>query len=155
MYNTHMNKNLVLVGGICLVKENRNKLYWFLVDTSSEEENEFWEIPKNTVRKVESSVKSVIRMMGEQGGMSIRILEEAGRSGGVTMVSGKTIPQRIIYYVGIVQSAEGEPIGFPNYAWVEHSKAVKKLGKREQAILKAAKKEYKKWVKQKANQPSE
>lgn len=134
--NLVINKNLVLVAGACVFKENRGRLKWFLVKQNGEEN---WEIPKVLVRKGESSVRAVLRMMGEKGNMTTRVLEEAGRFGGITTVNGKRLPQRHIYYLMIERSQAGEVIGFTDSIWIEHSKGLRMVfSKRERAVLKAA-----------------
>jgi hypothetical protein len=83
-----------------------------------------------------------MRMMGEKGGMSIKVLEEAGRWGGVTSVNGKAVPQRQIYYLARLKSSQGEVIGFEEHAWLEYAKAVRKLrSKIERSMIKQARKE--------------
>ena len=81
--------NLVLVSCAIVVKEERRKLKWFLVRQSADGD---WEIPKVVVKKVESSVRAALRIMGEQGGMSVKVLEEVGRTGGVVTMNGKVLP---------------------------------------------------------------
>lgn len=134
--NLNINKNLVLIAGACIFKENRGRLKWFLVKQNGEDE---WEIPKVPVRKGESSVRAVLRMMGEKGNMSTKVLEEAGRFGSVTTVNGKKLPQRHIYYLMLERSQSGETIGFADSVWFDLSKSIKNLSsKREIAVLKAA-----------------
>jgi ADP-ribose pyrophosphatase YjhB (NUDIX family) len=141
-----MNNNLVLVSAVIIYKNQGKGRRWFIVRHS---EDGGWEIPKAVVRKVESSVRAVIRMMGEQGGMSIKVLEEAGRAGGVTRVNNKILPQRHIYYLATHLSSEGEVIGFEEHAWLDYAKAVRKLSsKRERMMLKQARKELIKWLKE-------
>jgi ADP-ribose pyrophosphatase YjhB (NUDIX family) len=89
---------------VCIFRENRGTLKWFLVKHNGEEE---WEIPKVLVRKGESSVRAVLRMMGEKGNMTTRVLEEAGRFGGITTVNGKKLPQRHIYYLMLERARSG------------------------------------------------
>jgi len=142
-----MDKNLVLISGAVLFKEARGKRRWFIVKQGDEDK---WEIAKVFVRKGESSVRAAIRMMGEQGGMSTKVLEEAGRSGGVTTINSKTLPQRHLYYLMILQSGVKEAIGFANYQWLEYTKAIRKLSsKRERAMLRQARQELNKWKKAK------
>lgn len=142
-----MDKNLVLVSGAVLFKEVRGNRHWFVVRDADED---IWEIPKVFARKGESSVRAALRMMGEQGGMTTKVLEEAGRSGGVTTINGKTLPQRHLYYLMILLSGTQEPIGFDDYQWLEYAKAVRKLSsKRERAMLKQASVELRKWKKAK------
>ncbi len=138
------NRNLVLVSGACLFKERGGVRRWFVVKTK---DDKGWELPKVLVRKGESSVRAVLRMLGERGGMSTRVLEEAGRAGGTTTLNGKTLPQRFIYYLMILR-ASSEVIGFPEYAWFDYSKALRSLSsKREKGVLRAANKEFKRWKK--------
>lgn len=140
-----MDKNLVLISSAILFKEDKGKKYWFLVKNDKEGG---WEFPRTVVRKVESSVRASIRMMGEQGGMTVRVIEEAGRSGGVTSVNNKIVPQRHIYYFMILLSESGEAIGFSNFQWVEDSKVLRTLvSKREQQMLKNSRAELKTWSK--------
>lgn len=141
-----MNNNLVLVSAVIIYKDIRGGRRWFIVRHSEDGD---WEIPKVVVRKVESSVRAVIRMIGEQGGMSIRVLEEAGRAGGVTRVNNKILPQRHIYYLAAHLSSEGEVIGFEEHAWLDYAKTVRRLSsKRERRMLKQANKELKKWLRE-------
>jgi ADP-ribose pyrophosphatase YjhB (NUDIX family) len=146
----HMDKNLVLVSGAVVFREGRVKRRWFIV---KQYEDDKWEIPKAVVRKTESSVRAALRMMGEQGGMTTKVLEEAGRAGGVTTINGKILPQRHIYYLMVLDSDVGEALGFEDSSWLEYAKAVRKLSsKRERAVLKAARRELRKWERKMKNQ---
>jgi len=134
--NLNINKNLVLVAGACIFKEARGSMKWFVIKQNDEDN---WEIPKVLVRKGESSVRGVLRMMGEKANMTTRVLEEVGRFGGVTTVNGKKLPQRHIYYLMLAKAASAEVIGFPDSAWVEYGKLTKILAsKRERGVVKAA-----------------
>lgn len=147
-----MNKNLVLVSSACVCREKGEKLKWFLVKQGGEDK---WELPKSLVRKGESSVRTSLRIMGEKGGLSTRVLEEVGRAGGMTTVSGRSVPQRHLYYLLLAKSKDSEAIGFDDTAWLDLSNASKKLStKREKAMLKEAKSVFEKWKKarQKKNQ---
>jgi ADP-ribose pyrophosphatase YjhB (NUDIX family) len=134
--NLNISKNLVLVAGACIFKEKKGSLKWFLVKQNDEDK---WEIPKVLVRKGESSVRAALRTMGEKGNMTTRVLEEAGRFGGITTVNGRKLPQRHIYYLMLERSQSGEAIGFADSIWLDFSKTLKSLSsKREKAVLKAA-----------------
>jgi ADP-ribose pyrophosphatase YjhB (NUDIX family) len=138
-------QNIVLVSGAIVFKQEKGGSRW-LVTKQGEEEG--WEIPKVVVRKGESSVRAALRMMGEKGGMTTQILEEAGRAGGVATINGKTLPQRHLYYLMVLRAPSGEAIGFAEHKWLEYAKAVRKLSsKREQMMLRQAKKEYRIWKK--------
>ena len=132
-----MEKNLVLVSGAVIFKEKGGKLRWFIIENSKGG----WEIPKVVVRKGESSVRAALRMTGEKGGMSTRVLEEIARTGGVTTINGRALPQRHIYYLMRLKFSANEVIGFENYLWLENAKAIKKItSKREKLVFKDAKK---------------
>jgi len=94
-------------------------------------------------------------MMGEKGGITARVLEEVGRAGGVATTNGKTLPQRHIYYLMLTKLASSDSIGFPEFAWLEYSQAVKRLtSKREKTMLKSATIVLKKWKKQRQKKKS-
>lgn len=136
--------NLMLVAGAAVFRKAKNgRISWFLVRDS---QSKRWEMPKALVRKGESSVRTILRVMGEQGGMNCRIIEEAGRIEDKVEINGKSTGRRIIYYLVLEKSA-GEVLGFEEYAWVDFSLALRKLGwEREKQILKSAKDELEKWV---------
>lgn len=149
----YMDKNAVLVSGAVVFKEGRGKRRWFIVKHTEAEDK--WEIPKVFVRKGESSVRAALRMMGEQGGMSTQVLEEAGRAGGVATVNKKILPQRHLYYLMVWNSGVAEAIGFEDFKWLEYAKAVRKLSsKRERMILKQARRELRKWKREQKNKIS-
>jgi hypothetical protein len=127
-----MNKEqIILISGACLFKQSRGKVYWLVVKNTQEAG---WEFPKATVRRGESSVRAILRVLGELAGMSVRVLEEVGRASTSTVINGKTMPQKFIYYLLIFKSSAGEILGFTDYEWLEHGKALKKLElKREKA----------------------
>jgi ADP-ribose pyrophosphatase YjhB (NUDIX family) len=148
-----MRNNQVLVSGAVVYKKAKNgRRYWLIAKQS---EDDKWEIPKVVVRKGESSVRAAIRMMGEVGGMSAKVLEEAGRAGGSTTIRGKVVPKRHLYYL-MVQKSAGEMLGFNDHAWVAYAKAVRKLSlKREKEMLKNAKKELLQWLKKREKMQQE
>jgi len=138
-----MNNNLMLVGGAVVFKRaNNGRVDWFLV----EENSKGWEIPKAVVRKGESSVRAVLRTMGEQAGMSCRVLEEVGRIEDNLEVNGKKTPRRIIYYL-VLGRTGGEALGFDSSAWLNLNSALKRVSwEKEKMILKKAKLEFEKWL---------
>ena len=147
-----IDKNLVLVASAIVFKEVKDTDLWFVIKSSEIDE---WQFPKTVMRKGESSVRGCIRMMGEQGAMTLLLLEEAGRAGGVTTINDKTLPQRHIYYVAKMLSESGEAIGFDETEWLEYAKALRRLtSKREKAMLKQAKVELTKWRKKQAEKKS-
>jgi hypothetical protein len=146
------NKNLVLISGACIFRDFKGQNKWFLI---KQQEEDGWEIPKVLVRKGESSVRAVLRLMGEKGGMTTRVLEEAGRAGGVTTINGRTFPQRHIFYLMVAKSMANEVLGFEEYQWLDYSHAVKKLtSKREKSMLKAAKETLELWRKKREKKKS-
>ncbi len=145
-----LDKNVVLVSSVAVFKvdKEKGKDYWFVVKNSGDNE---WQFPRTIVRKGESSVRAGIRMMGEQGAMTIRMIEEAGRAGGVTTINDKTLPQRHLYYVAKLLSESGEAVGFDECEWLEYAKATRKIvSKREKQMLQCARDEVKKWRKRRA-----
>jgi hypothetical protein len=139
------NNKTVLVAGAVIFRDYQGKIQWLLVKETQDDD---WEIAKTIVRKGESSVRGALRLLGQKGGMSARVLEEAGRSGGVSTVNGKTVPRRFIYYVMLTKSQAMEAIGFADVTWIDYKEALKKLPtKKEQAILKESYEYYKKWKK--------
>lgn len=144
-----IDKNLVLVSGAVVFKEGRSMKRWFLVRQSDDDK---WEIPKVVVRKGESSVRAALRMMGEQGGMTTQVIEEAGRAGGVTTINEKTLPQRHLYYLMVQRQGTNEAIGFIDSKWLEYAEAIRKLSsKREKVMLRQARKGYQRWKKEQEN----
>lgn len=130
-----MKQKLILVGTGVVYRKVKDKPVWFLVK-QKEESN--WELPRTNARRGESSVRSVIRMLGEQGAMNVKVLEEVGRAGGAALVGGQTIPQRQIFYL-VYCKEENEVLGFVDYDWLDYGKCVKKLkSKKEISMLKAA-----------------
>lgn len=138
------NNNSILVSGAVVFRDYRGKQGWLMVKQSEELG---WEIAKVMVRRGESSVHAVIRMTGEQAGMTTRVLEEAGRINTTSNANGKAINKRLIYYLMQLRSAS-EVIGFADYKWAEYGEALRKLAsKKEQLMLRQAKEELKKWQK--------
>lgn len=135
----------ILIGGAIVFRDNRGKRQ-FLVTKQKEDGD--WEIPKVTVRKGESSVRAVIRMTSEQAGMSARVLEEAGRYMGNTILNGKSVPQKYYYYLMLQKAGGVDVIGFADFKWLDYSDALKKVVlKREKEMLKGAKDVLKEWEK--------
>jgi 8-oxo-dGTP pyrophosphatase MutT (NUDIX family) len=135
----------ISIGGAIVFRDNRGKRQFLMV--KSKEDGD-WEIPKVTVRKGESSVRSVIRLTGEQGGMTARVLEEAGRYSGNIIVNGKSIPQKHYYYLLMQKGGSSELIGFHEFKWAEYSDVTKKLPlKKEKEMMKSAVAVLKEWEK--------
>lgn len=136
--------NLILVAGAAVFRKAKNgRVTWFLVKDS---QSKRWELPKALVRKGESSVRTILRVMGEQGGMNCKIVEEAGRIEDKVEVNGKRMSRRIVYYLVLEKSA-GEVLGFEEYTWADFSSALEKIGwNKEKKIFINAKKELESWL---------
>jgi hypothetical protein len=135
----------ISIGGAVIFREKGNKRQFLLVKSKDAKD---WEIAKVTVRKGESSVRSVIRLTGEQGGMATRVLEEAGRATGTVVINGKAIPQKFYYYLMFQKGGPSELLGFDEIKWLEYADATKRLGqKREKEMLKGARDVLKEWEK--------
>ncbi len=143
-----MTEKILMVAAAAVYKNEGKKRLWFITKADKETD---WELPKTMARKGESSVRAAIRMMGEQGGMRAKVLEEVGRSGGTTKVNGNPVAQRLLYYLMHFRDGE-EALGFTESTWLEYDKALRRLGsKREQQMLKDAKKMAQKLDKVRAN----
>jgi len=143
-----MKTNLVLISGAVVFRRLKNgKEHWLCVKLSQDSD---WEIPKVLVRKGESSVRAAIRYMAESGGMNARVLEEVGRMGGSTVINGKIVPRRYIYYLMMERSA-GENLSIEQMEWHDLKKTQKMLPlKKEKEMLKQASKVLKEWRKKRA-----
>lgn len=145
------NNGEVSIGGVILFKDGRGKKMFLL---SKNEEGKY-ELPKTTVRRGESSVRSVIRYTSEQGNMNARVLEEAGRATGTATVNGKVLNQRYYYYL-MYFKAGGEITGIGDVSWFDYPHTVKKLAlKREIEALRNASKQIKEWEKTKKRKQEE
>jgi ADP-ribose pyrophosphatase YjhB (NUDIX family) len=131
-----MKDGTLLTSIAVLFNKKSSELKWFLV---REREDSDWEIPKSVARTGESSVRAVIRAMGEQAGMRVKVLEEIGRHGGAAKVNGKIVTQRTIYY--LMSCKEGnEILEYVESGWFDHAAALRKLkSKRDKEMLKSAK----------------
>lgn len=121
-------------GVIC--KKKKGRLLWMVV---KQEPEVGWELPKGLVRKGESSVRGGIRTMSEKLGMKVKVLEEAGRSGGAAKLKEQIVTKRTLYY--LMQYRDGfEILGVAEAEWMDYDNAIKKIGfKREQSMLTEAK----------------
>jgi len=136
----------ILISAACLFKESKGKQYWLLVKPS---EDSAWELPRATVRKGESSVRAILRVLGEMGGMTVKVLEEVGRGSATININNRSVPQKFLYYLLIYKASAGELIGFDDSKWLEYAKAVKEMGsKKEASQLREAKQVLAKWEKQ-------
>ncbi len=135
----------ISIGGAIVFRDYRGKRQILLVQ---QKEGDEWEIPKVTVRRGESSVRAVIRMISEQGGMSVRVLEEAGRVNTTAEVNGKSVPQRFYYYIMMQRSGGLDAVGFFKSKWTEYGDATKKVAlKKEKEMLKSTKDYLREWEK--------
>jgi len=136
---------VILIGGAVVFRDNRGKKQFLVVKQKADGE---WEIPKVTVRKGESSVRAVIRMTSEQGGITAKVLEEAGRLTGNTVINSKPIAQKFYYYLMMQKGGDAELIGFDDFKWLEYGDASKKLAqKKERDMLRGGKDALKEWEK--------
>jgi predicted amidohydrolase len=141
-----MDDDTVLIGCAVIFKGEGKQRKWLI---TQKKEDSDWELPRQKARKKsESTAKAAGRLAGEQLGMSARVLEEAGRAGGVTTINGETKPQRTLYYLMVLRSQDGEVIGYYDHAWLPYASAVRKLSaKRDRKMIKAAREELKAWQK--------
>jgi len=137
------NNQQITIGGAIVFRDNRRKRQFLLVKTK---EGGDWEIPKVTVRRGESSVRSVIRLTGEQGGMTARILEEAGRYTLNTVINGTPVVQKYYFYLMLQKGGSSDLIGFQEFKWLEAADVLKKLSsKKEKEMIKSGREVLKEW----------
>jgi len=146
-----MAQNQLIVGCAIIAKKRSAGDFWWLVIRQKEGG---WEFPKVIARKGESSVRAVIRMAAEQGGMNAQVLNEAGHFISQTVLEGKSIQKRTLYYT-MFQRAGGEMIGFDEAKWVNSQEIIKRLeSKGEKEFFKIAKRTLKDfWGRNKKKQP--
>lgn len=133
----------ILIGGAIIFRDSRGKRQFLLVKTKEDGD---WEIPKVTVRRGESSVRAVIRLTAEQGGISARVLEEAGRYSVNAVVNGTSTPQKHYYYLMFQKGGSSELIGFYDHKWLNASDIANKLtSKKEKEMYKLAREVLKEW----------
>jgi ADP-ribose pyrophosphatase YjhB (NUDIX family) len=136
----------ILISVACLYKESKGKKYWLLVKSSDDSP---WELPKATVRKGESSVRAILRVMGELAGMSVKVLEEVGRGSATISVNNRPVPQKFLYYLLVFKASAGETLGFDQVNWLEYAKVVREVAsKKEASQLREARKVVAKWEKE-------
>ncbi|MDP3994563.1 MAG: NUDIX domain-containing protein [bacterium] len=139
------NKNQILIGAGVIYKQVKKDRKYLIVKKDDEDK---WEFPRIVVRRGESSVRAVIRMLGEAAGIGAKVLEEVSRVNSIVMINGKPMPQRLYYYL-LIQKAAGEIIGFDKFEWLDKTKAGRKLFlKREKDVLKESEKMIKVWEKE-------
>lgn len=141
-----MDKDRVLIGVAIIFRGEGKKREWLI---TKEKEDSDWSLPRQKARKKsESTAKAAIRLAGEKLGISAKVLEEAGRAGGVTTVNNETKAKRELYYLMIQKSADGEVVGYKEHAWLPYANAVRKLpSKRDRKMIKAAREELRTWLK--------
>lgn len=147
-----MDKNSVLISAGILYKDVAGEHRYFVI---KEPGSDKWEFVKLPVRKGESSVRAVIRIMGEKGMMTVRVIEEAGRYKSAATTNGRTLSQNNIYYIMLLKSSSKEAKAFGDVLWLDYAKATKRLSyKKEVAMLKQARDIIKEWEKKrKARSP--
>lgn len=137
------NNQQILIGGAVIFRDNRGKRQFLLVKTKEDGD---WEIPKVTVRRGESSVRAVIRLTAEQGGISARVLEEAGRYSSNVIVNGISTAHKYYYYLMFQKGGSSELLGFYDHKWLNIPDITKKLeSKKEKEMFKLAREVLKGW----------
>lgn len=140
-----IDKGTILTSGAIVFNDKNKNVVWLVVKQKDDGD---WEIPKFIVRRGESSVRTSIRVMGERGGMSLKVLEEAGRIGWVSSAEGKTSQHKCIYYIMRLKTPPKEIFGFPDSVWLDSTKALAKISsKKEKDIFREARNLYKEILK--------
>lgn len=136
-----------LVAGAATYRRKNGLTEWLLV---KETEDGSWELPKEAVRRAESSVRAILRTLQDVGGITARVLEEAGRATVSTTQDGKRLDQRMIFYLVRRRSAEDTKPTYAQVKWLPYSQGRRSLGlEREKRILRQANQVLKVWRKTK------
>ncbi|MBI2590960.1 MAG: NUDIX domain-containing protein [Candidatus Blackburnbacteria bacterium] len=117
-----------LTTGATIFRKKRGQAEWLVVKFGSKTPGE---LIKGPVRRGESSVGAILRILREEQGMSVEVLEESGR------ISSS---QKVIYYL-IEQSAPADKQRITHQEkWGQYSQIVRVLGsEKERKILQQAK----------------
>ena len=110
-----------------------------------------WEFLKILVKRGESSVGAILRVLREGMGFVVEVLEESGRHSQISSKNGTKIQERTIYYL---IEEKGDRIKIEENTreekWFQHPQATKALGaEREKKILKKAREVLKEYLKKK------
>ncbi|MBI2267952.1 MAG: NUDIX domain-containing protein [Candidatus Blackburnbacteria bacterium] len=144
-----MSEQLV-AGATVYRKRNGSPPLWLVIKN---EQDGDWELPKGLVRRGESSVGSILRILREEGGMVVEIIEEAGRATASRTKNGSRSTDKIIFYLSEMHSSLfSESIYYTQEKWLAYSRAKKALGlEREKRILKQANDTLKECLKKRKN----
>lgn len=96
-------------------------------------------LPKGVVRRGESSVGAILRMLREEKGMAVEVLEESGRLASTSTKEGSKVSEKVIYYLieELASSERGKP---PlEEKWGQYAQVAKLLTDRERKMLSQAK----------------
>lgn len=136
-----------LIAGAATYRRKNGQTEWLFV---KETEDGSWELPKEEVRRGESSVRAILRTLQDVGGIITRVLEEAGRATVSTTQDGKRLDQRMIFYLVRHRPGEGTKPSYAQVKWLPYSQARRSLGlEREKRILRQANQTLKVWRKTK------
>lgn len=125
-----------LIAGMTVFKRRNGSPVWLVVKKAAKGE---WELPKGSVRRGESSVASILRVMREDAGLIMEVLEEAGR----TTISA----EKAIFYLGERISAIPAENVYKQEKWLPYIQAKKSLGlEREKKMLVQANEVLKEWT---------
>lgn len=133
-----------LITGIVLCRKRRGKIEWFLARAKDKK----WELPKELVRRGESSVGAAIRFLGEELGIRARVLEEAGRT--ISKANGsKDTSQKLIFYLMSLTDGDFQKSRKVEEArWLPFAAATRNLAlERERKVLRQANNVFKAWEK--------
>lgn len=136
-----------LVTGAATYRRKNGRTEWLIV---KQQDTGGWELPKDNVRRAESSVRAAIRALADKAGIRGRVLEEAGRATVNTTVDGQPLDQKHIFYLMRQLSSEDSGSLYAEERWAPYSSARRSLSlAREKRILRQANDTLKLWRKAK------
>lgn len=135
-----------LISGAAIWRKNRGITEWLVVKEKNINE---WELPKGDVRRGESSVGAIIRVLREDTGIAARVLEEAGRVSLSLQKNGQKKSGHAIFYLANQVARLSHP-RILEERWLPLTSACRLIKKaKEKKILKQANSVFREWKKQK------
>ena len=85
-----------LVTAATVYRKKRGGFDWLVIKPNAKTPGEF---PKGPVRRGESSVGAILRILREERGMTVEVMEESGRFNQTTSKNGTKANEKYLYYL--------------------------------------------------------